>query len=295
MKNVLKVILVLLAVIVIPAILAPSIYPFVHHKYPFERVLSRLIMVGALVAVAFYFRTDWGAFKRFGFVPMRDWYRWLGWGILLGAGMILAIELFETALGAFDLGIRVKWNRIPERVFKGLFTGLVVGTIEEFFFRGFLFLSLARIMNWKWSFVITNLFYAFVHFFHGTKEVWVIPNAIDSFQVMLQWFMPLSNWQEFLPKFFGLFLFGCILSFAFLRTGALWLPIGIHAGAVFFLKVDVLFFGGKGQFPVWLYGGKDFYAGLIGWLFLAGFWVFLWWLLRKQPGHKFFENRRRAV
>lgn len=261
--------------IVIPAFFAPLIYPLFQGRFPFERVLSRLIMISAFAAVVYLIGGDFKVFQKYGFNPDKNWYRWLGWGLLLGIATLLAAELFETSLGAYELGIRVKWNRIPERLLKAFFTGLLIGTVEEFFFRGFVFLSLEKRMGWKKSFVVTNLLYALVHFFRGTKQAWVSPTVIDSFRVILNWFTIFVKWQDIVPQFFGLFLFGCILNYAFRRAGSLYFPIGLHAGAVFFLKADVLFFALTGEYPVWLYGGKNFYAGLIGWVFLLGLFFIL--------------------
>ncbi|MBI4398721.1 MAG: CPBP family intramembrane metalloprotease [Candidatus Omnitrophica bacterium] len=283
MKKILKTVLILSLVLVIPAILAPMIYPWVQNKYPFERVLSRLIMISGVLAAVLLVGRNVLAFRRFGFSGVTHWYRWLFIGLGLGLALIFALEFFETILGAYDLGLRVKLNRVPERIGKALLTGLVVGTVEEFFFRGFIFILLARVMHWKASFILTNLMYALLHFFHGTKTAWVSPNAGDSFQVMLSWITPLGDWQTLLPQMFGLFLFGCILSYAFLKSGGLYLPIGIHAGAVAFLKFDVLFFAAKHDLPEWLYGGKDFYAGIIGWAFLSLFWLSLWLWLKRRP------------
>jgi len=284
MKNFLKFLLAITIILIIPAILAPLIFPLLNpNKFPFERVLSRCVMLGGFAVVLSLFARNLTAFKQFGFTPLRDWWRWLLIGLALGFTMLLTLELVQTLMGAFDIGIRVKWNRIPERTIKHLLTALLIGSTEEFFFRGFIFVSLARLLNWKWSFVLTNMFYAVLHFFRGTKVAWVNPDFFDSFQVMINWFTPLANWQTVLPAAFGLFLFGGLLTYAFLKTGGLYLPIGIHAGAVWFLKIDVMFFGGKGTFPVWLYGSKDFYDGVMGWFFLGGLWFILWLWLRKRP------------
>lgn len=283
MKKKLSPPLVFLAVIIIPAFLAPVIYPFLQDRFPFERVLSRIVMIFAFLGVAYLIGGDFKALVRYGFTADKKWYRWLGRGLLLGISTLLAIEFFETFLGAFKIGIWVKANRIPERLFKAFLTGLLVGTTEEFFFRGFVFLSLAKRIGWKRSFVLTNVFYALVHFFRGTKQVWTSPDVLDSFRVMLHWFTLMARGQDLLPQFIGLLLFGCILSYAFTKSGALYLPIGIHAGAVFVLKADALFFSGTGPRPVWLYGGKDFSAGLIGWLFLLGLFIVLYQSFRAAP------------
>jgi len=294
-KKVLKFFLILATVIIIPAFLAPIIYPWLGHKYPFERILSRLVMIFGIAAVLYLMMRDFSSFKRFGFVPIRNWYQWILSGLGLGILVIFSLEVFQTFMGVFDVGIRLESSQIPGLLVKAFCTALIVGTIEEFFFRGFVFVSLARLIHWRLSFVLTNLFYAFLHFFHGTKEHWVHPTAVDSLRVMLNWFTPLAQWQLLLPEFFGLFLFGCILSYAFLKSGGLYLPIGIHAGAVFLLKIDVMFFGHKGNFPVWLVGGKNFTDGVLGWIFLLAFWGLLWIILRKRPwSSEFFEKRQVA-
>jgi membrane protease YdiL (CAAX protease family) len=51
----------------------------------------------------------------------------------------------------------------------------------------------------------------------------------------------------------GLALFGLLLAWARLRSGGLWLPIGIHAGWVAVFRIGRLFFEMEPR-PVWLVG-----------------------------------------
>ncbi len=280
--KILKLLLALAAVVVIPAVLAPFIYSIVQDKYPFERVLSRLIMISGFVAIALFIRKDLGAFRRFGFTADTNWWRLIGIGILLGSGILFGMAIFESFFGVYDIGLRVKWDRIPERVFKALGTGLLVATLEEFFFRGFVFLSLCKFMHRAWSFIITNAFYAIVHFFRGSKQEWVEPTISDSFSVLLSWLKPLGDWQNILPSFVGLLLFGFVLQYAYLRTRALYLAIGIHAGAVMFLKVDVNFIAEKNPDPTLFWGGGEYYGGLMGWGFMILMGAFVWFVSREK-------------
>ncbi len=277
-----KFFIVLAAVILIPAFLAPLIYPLLKQWFPFERILSRLVMIFAFIGIAFLIGKDKLVFQRYGYTADKRWLHWLAWGFFLGVATILAIEVFETLLGAFQVGIRVKANRIPERIFKAFFTALLIGSTEEFFFRGFVFLSLTKLMGTKKSLLLTNAFYAIVHFFRGAKQEWLAPTVLDSFRVLANWFTVFVKWQDIVPQFLGLMFFGCILNYAFIKTRSLYLPVGLHAGAVFFLKVDVMFFGATGEYPVWLYGGRDFYSGIYGWIFLTGLFLILYFRLRKN-------------
>jgi len=272
MKILLKFLFIVFLVIGIPAILAPLIFPLVESKYPFERVLSRLVMIFGFIAIAVFIKKDLRIFQQYGFTSDKNFYRWIGWGLLFGIGTLVSLALFESFMGVYDVGLRVKWDRIPERVFKALCTGLLVATLEEFFFRGFIFLTLCKVMTRFWSFIITNSLYSVVHFFRGTKQPWDEPSVADSFSVLISWLKPLGDWQHVLPNFFGLLLFGCILSYVFVKTKSLYMAIGIHAGVVLFLKVDVNFFAAKGTSLEWLYGGGDYYGGVIPWIFLLGLW-----------------------
>ena len=51
----------------------------------------------------------------------------------------------------------------------------------------------------------------------------------------------------------GLAAFGLLLAWARLRSGSLWLPIGVHAGWVAMFRVGRLFFEIGAQ-PAWLVG-----------------------------------------
>jgi membrane protease YdiL (CAAX protease family) len=64
-----------------------------------------------------------------------------------------------------------------------------------------------------------------------------------------------------LPTFLALFVFGLILATARLRSGSLWMPIGIHAAFVAVFRVGRVYFRVRTN-PVWLVG--DGWPPLIG-------------------------------
>lgn len=68
---------------------------------------------------------------------------------------------------------------------------------------------------------------------------------------------------------FGLFVVGCLLAVAYVVGGrSLWLPIALHAAAVFVTEVARLYVAYKG--PAWLIGFAEFpHCGLVGTVFLV--------------------------
>jgi membrane protease YdiL (CAAX protease family) len=69
---------------------------------------------------------------------------------------------------------------------------------------------------------------------------------LAGFSHLLASFRPFLDPVLLLPGIFGLFLIGLVLSYALIRTGKLYLGIGLHAGWVFSLKTMRVF----GDLPV---------------------------------------------
>src|SRR5439155_1445843 len=72
------------------------------------------------------------------------------------------------------------------------------------------------------------------------------------------------------PTVAGLFGLGLLLAVARLRTGSLWVSIGIHAAWVSVFRVGRLFFAIRHE-PVWLIGPgwPPLVGGVAGWLAIA--------------------------
>jgi hypothetical protein len=274
-KTVLVFVIGFIGVLVLSAFLAPWLFTFLPFK--FDRILRRCIMVGTLLLVGWVvWRRRRETVGRFGleWSPARG--RLLGRGFLAGLAIVALMTGLQWALGArlwrLDESGLGQWLGF---LFKGLGAGILIGMIEEFFFRGFLFLTFKDLWNTPGSLFATNLIYALTHFFpKGKVLVEGAPTAWDSFRIYAAMFSPAWQAPEKLLGLAGLFLFGLILSFVFLRAGSLYPSIGIHAGAVFGLKTNGRFLSEVSEkFSLWS-GGKALYDGIAG-LVVLGLLTFL--------------------
>ena len=107
------------------------------------------------------------------------------------------------------------------------------------------------------------------------------PGFLDSLKMIAAPVQSFADWQAVWPAFIGLFFFGMILNYCAVRTRSLYPSIGLHAGCVFFIRLDDLcmsFQGGKSL----LWGSKILYDGVVGWLSLILVAAFLWKILKPQ-------------
>jgi membrane protease YdiL (CAAX protease family) len=96
------------------------------------------------------------------------------------------------------------------------------------------------------------------------------------------------------PGLFGLFLLGIVLSYAFIRTGSLYLSIGLHAGWVFGIKTIKVYGNYTREGLGWLFGSTDpkFLSGVATWVGFLMVGLIVYWLTRKrQRGESKIEDR----
>jgi membrane protease YdiL (CAAX protease family) len=76
------------------------------------------------------------------------------------------------------------------------------------------------------------------------------------------------NFTTIVPSIIGLFLVGVVLSYAYIRTKSLYLSIGLHAGWIFLIKENKVFFDHVKTNREWLFGDSKIITGVLGWSFL---------------------------
>ncbi|HNV85377.1 MAG TPA: CPBP family intramembrane metalloprotease [Candidatus Omnitrophota bacterium] len=279
----LKFFLVFSGILAASAFLAPWIYQLTGFK--FERILSRLVMIFSLFAILCLMRWDFKGLLRYGLTwdPERS-ASFLTRGFVIG---VVTLGLLTAA--AVFLGGREwlpRWKGIGVVISKTLqygFAAFLIGVLEETFFRGFLYGRLKERWNLFWSLAGTNSFYSLLHFFKGGNYgVPPNPDFTDSFKSMFHLLDPFWNPAQLVPAFLGLLLFGLILSYCYLKTRSLYFSIGLHAGCVFFLKVDGWFVGSVPNTSLLIFGSKNLYDGLLGLFFFGILFLFLTRLLRNN-------------
>jgi len=265
----LKVLASLLVILLVSSLLAPWIYSFTDFK--FERIMSRLVMVFTIAGLLLFVRIRRSDLPGYGLTFDANWRKCLVQGFVIGFLVLMALTAVLVVLDARVLTTNWRhWSRIPIKGFEYIFSAMIIGLIEETFFRGILFARMRSAMPIAFAMILLNAFYAAVHFFKGGHyQVPDAPNFADSLKVLLHLGDAYLEPLKVLPSFMGLFIFGLILTYAFMRTSSLWLSIGLHAGCVYFLKMDGLFIGSVPGASLFLYGDKELHNGLVGWGFLA--------------------------
>ncbi|MCX6900229.1 MAG: CPBP family intramembrane metalloprotease [Verrucomicrobia bacterium] len=171
-----------------------------------------------------------------------------GWALAFGAMMLLGCA-------ALFAGHRV-WDGFAWLdAMKPLAVGVGVGVFEEFFFRGVLFGALRRDWGVAQALWVSSLLYAGLHF----------------------WSAPPAQMAGVLPAMVSLTALGALLAWCYVRSGSLFLSIGVHAGAVAALRILLAVTEDGGENLGWLFGSGAFELvnGLAAWPALALLWLAL--------------------
>lgn len=239
MNPLAKIFFYVLAVVLIAAFLAPPIYwaaqaPGTRDvlpalaEFPFFRFFSRIAQITALVLLWPLIRSlRIGGMRELGIERNPNFRR----DLLAGLGLAL-LPLVALAIGYFTFDVykpRDEWKMFGFLRVVG--TAAVVGTVEEFLFRGVLLGLAVRYIGRLPGLVVISFVFSIVHFI---KPRGVIEDVQwwSGFELLGTAFASVDGPVILLAGAIALFVIGWILGAVTMRTRSLALAIGLHAGWV---------------------------------------------------------------
>jgi membrane protease YdiL (CAAX protease family) len=262
---------VVVGVLVVTAAVSPwvaSACADLGYAFSFPRVYDRVFEVLLAVGVLAAWRPlALGGARELGLAggaPGRDVGRGIVGGIL---GLAAALSLCWV-LGALVPALRFPLAKTVRKALLGLAAAGAIGVGEEIVFRGVVLSRVRRDFGDLVGVVVTTAVYAAVHVLRVRGGDGVVGLGAG-FEQTARLFGPLAS-RAAVPSLVGLAFLGTLLAAARLRSGALWLPVGIHAAFVAVFRVGRLFFEIR-PVPAWLVGGSwpPLVGGVAGWLAVA--------------------------
>lgn len=166
---------------------------------------------------------------------------WLwGMGVVVAAGGVWVLGMILEQMGVF--GINPVQPSLTGVLYKSVVAAVGVSLIEEWLFRGLLLSLWLRLSRPLAACIGTSLVFAFVHFLRPAAG-YTIENPespVAGFQWLGGILLHFTKPEFFTADFLALFVVGLVLAGARIRTGSLWLPIGLHSGWVLAFKVHNL-------------------------------------------------------
>ena len=145
------------------------------------------------------------------------------------------MSALSCQLGATRLNAKPAWGAIGAP----LISGLVVGCLEEFLFRGAMLGILQRSLGARSAVFWTTVIFAALHFLKPPAHGSIADADVtwsSGFWIVTQLFSGFSRGSELLAEFALLVGVGWVLARARLATDGLWAGIGLHAGWVAGMK-----------------------------------------------------------
>ena len=257
-------------------------------RIPFSRIFDRFFMIsGVLLFFAYRPLLKIESPSQLGLTPRARAAHDIAIGLCLALGSMLLLGLIMSLAEVYKPFFRLSLSESLEQCAKALLTAFTVGFLEEIFFRGIIFRGLLE--DWKPlpAFVVANLFYSALHFVKPAEEYFL--SGIDpwaGFRHLFSTFAPFLEPAQIAPGILGLFLIGIVLTYAFVRTGTLYLSIGLHAGWIISIKTVRVFGDYTRESLGWLFGSTDpkIVSGVMTWAGVILVGVAVHWITRKRVG-----------
>ena len=235
-------------------------------RFAFARVYDRVFELLLVAAVLFAWRRlDLGNARQLGLARPR-WAAELGRGLGVGVAGLGVALLVCTVAGALVPELRFAAGKTVYKALLGLAAAVAVGAGEELLFRGVLLHRMVRDVGRLGAVVLTALLYAAVHAIRTGASRGGVITTWSGLERSVALLSPLLE-SDAVPGVVGLAGLGLLLAVARLRTGSLWVSIGIHTAWVAVFRVGRLFFAIRHD-PAWLVGPgwPPLVGGTAGWM-----------------------------
>lgn len=208
------------------------------------RFFSRSLVASGLVLMPFLFKRlhalPGGGNISLRKVPARNAAAQVLTGMVIAGVLLWCTGLIMEAAGAYydDPGHHGK--KVLSKV---VAPAIVAPLVEEWLFRGLLlglWLKFARPLA---ACVGTSVVFSFIHFLEPPAG-YVIANPgspLAGFELLGKIMLHFADPLFFVADFASLFWIGMILAWTRLKTGALWFPMGLHAGWIIAFKTFNLY------------------------------------------------------
>ncbi|HKM99647.1 MAG TPA: CPBP family intramembrane glutamic endopeptidase [Candidatus Binataceae bacterium] len=270
-----------LVALVVGVAVAVVVAPFVAlavagagYSFPFPRIFDRVVMVTLAIVIVISARSmRLFPLLRAGFAdPIANLPR-------AGRGMVVALAVMMLLFAAgFAMGGFGHAGHALRMLPKYVLSAIVIGIIEEAFFRALVMGGMEADFGRTGALVISAAVYSVAHLVRAPAHFYV--TALDltaGVRTLGLSFTQLASPLSALPTLFGLFLLGLALGEAFAVTGTVWFSAGLHAGFVIGAKLWPKLVVAHSALPGWLagWGHQPLISGAAAWLAAIGVLILL--------------------
>lgn len=196
-------------------------------------------------------------------------------GLALAFALLGALTAFEALAGWITWDHGRGWQKFGERLPVMLGGAAMIAVLEEFFFRGWMLARFHRRLAPFAAALATAALFALPHLLKETNAPkGLSADPAGALAALDAWARSAIDLPVTLPKMFGMLLFGLALAACLYRTRSLWLGIGLHAGAVFYVQ-SLSALTERSPERNWA-GSKWLYDGPPGWVLIALLAFLLW-------------------
>ena len=241
MKDLAKIFGYLAAVIVLGALLAPPLYWAAqalagHGVFPalagfkFQKFFNRAALISAVLLlwpVVRWLRI--GGWRDLGIEPDPHWRKHLLAGFVIAGLAVALMAAGFVHFGIYRVRGEIAWGKLPVIAV----SAVTVAFLEEALFRGAILGLVRRTLRPVAALFWVTALFAIVHFLKPDESYDPQPIGwLSGFDLIPHTFHQFAEPMTLLAGFTTLFVLGWLCGDAALRTRALWMSIGLHAGIV---------------------------------------------------------------